>query len=253
MHRESDTARSTAVTILRGAVVAALLLGCPLLGSAEAAPAVNPIQGEERVQVLEGIRERQRDVTSVRATVVQKKRHPLLKAEVISQGTLLFKKPRQVRWEVDTPERTIIVIDGHTLLAYHPDRQEAERRDLSGDVGSRAAVEFLAAGMSLAVAELEKRFQLDVYREDGRLVLRLTPRSRWVAQTLASVAIYQDEREAVPRQIVVAGQKGDRTEITLTQVLINPQFPGDPFTLRLGPGVRVTDVGNPAGGSGSDR
>jgi outer membrane lipoprotein-sorting protein len=243
----SDTVRSPAVLIPWVAVVAAVMLSCRLLLAAEAATAEHQIQGEERVQVLDRLRERLRDVGTVRATVVQRKRHPLLKAEAVSEGTLLFKRPNQLRWEVDKPERTIIVIDGHTLLTYRPDRNEAERRDLRDDFGSHAAVEFLTSGMNLDVGELEKRFQVDLYRGNGRLLLMLTPRSRWVAQAVASVAIYQHEDEAVPQQIVVVGQKGDRTETTLTHVIINPHFPEDSFSPRLAPGVRVTDVGKLAG------
>jgi chaperone LolA len=246
LDKRPDTVRSPAVLIAWVAVVAGLLFSCRPLWSAEAASPERQIQGEERVQVLDRLRERMRDVTTVQATVVQRKRHPLLKAEAISEGTLLFKRPNQLRWEVDKPERAIIVIDGRTLLVYRPDRKEAERRDLRADFGSRAAVEFLTAGMSLDVAELEKRFQVDLSRENGRLVLMLIPRSRWVAQAVASVAIYQDEEDAAPRQIVVVGQKGDRTETTLTHVIINPLLHEDPFTLRLGPGVRVTDVGKTA-------
>jgi outer membrane lipoprotein carrier protein len=235
------------------AVVTAFLFSCRPLGVAEAAPAENAIQGEERAQILDRLRERQREVTTVRATVVQRKRHPLLRSEASSEGTFLFKRPNLVRWEVDKPERTIILIDGHTLLIYRPDGNEAERRDLRGDVASRAAAEFLTSGMSLDLPALEKRFQVDLYRENGRLALRLTPRSRLVAQAVASVTIYQDEMEAIPRQIVVVGQKGERTETTLTHVIINPHVPEDAFSVRLGPGVHVTDVGKPAGEGGSDR
>ncbi len=235
------------------AVVAAFLFSCRPVGSTEIVPAENHIQGAERVQVLDRLQKRQRDVTAVRATVVQRKRHPLLTAEAISEGTLLFKRPNQVRWEVEKPERTILVIDGHTLLTYHPDRNEAERRDLRDDFGSRATVDFLISGMSLDVGELEKRFQVDLYRGNGRLLLMLTPRSRWVAQAVTSVAIYQHEGEAVPRRIVVVGQKGDRTDTTLTHVIINPHFPEDAFSLRLGPEVRVTDVRKPAGERDSGR
>jgi chaperone LolA len=243
LDRPSDTLRYPAVLILGGVAVAALQFFSRALQPAEALPLEDRIQGQERVQLLDKLRERMRDVTTLQATVVQRKRHPLLKAEAVSEGTLLFKRPNQLRWEVDRPERTIIVIDGRTLLVYHPDRKEAERRDLRADFGSRAAVEFLTAGMSLDVAEMEKRFQVDLYRESGKLVLRLTPRSQLVAQAIASVDIYQGEEDAVPWQIVVVGQKGDRTETTLTRVIINPQFREDPFSLRLDPEVRVTDVG----------
>jgi outer membrane lipoprotein carrier protein len=239
--------------ILWVAVVAALLFSWGPLGAGDAAPAQSPIQGKERAEIIDNLQERQRAVTSIRATVIQKKRDPLLAAEAISEGTLLFKRPNLVRWEVNKPDRTIILIDDRTLLTYHPDRKEAERRDLRDDFGARAAVEFFTAGMSFAVADLEKRFQVDLYREHELVVVRLTPRSRFVAQAVASVAIYQHEADAVPRQIVVLGQKGDRTELTLTGVSINPRFPADAFSLHLGPEVRVTDVGKFASEGGSGR
>jgi len=239
----------------RAAVLAALvcLLFSRLLGFAEAGATDNAIQGEERVRVLDRMRDQQREVAALRATIVQKRHHPLLRGEVLSEGTFLFKRPNQLRWEVDKPERTIIVMDGYMLLIYHPDRNEAERRDLRQDVISRAAVDFLISGISLDVTELEKRFQVDLYRESGRLALKLTPRSRLAAQAIASVTIYQGENEAIPRQIVLVGQKGDRTETILTHVSINPRIPEDTFTLRLGPKVKVTEVGKPPSEGGSDR
>jgi len=241
---------------MRRVVAGILMLLCSwgVLGTAEAAPPpAQLIQGQERAEVIARLQAQQREVTSVQAAVVQRKRHPLLAAEVTSEGRLLFKRPGLVRWEVDTPERTIIVIDGHTLLTYRPDRKVAEWRDLRDDFGARAAVEFFTSGLNLAVPDLEKRFQVDVYRENGTTVFLLTPRSRLVAQAIASVTIYRQDTDAVPRQIVVVGQKGDRTDITLSDITINPQVSVDAFTLTLGSDVRVTNVGKPAGGTPSDR
>jgi outer membrane lipoprotein-sorting protein len=221
--------------------------------AAYAVPAGAPLQGEERARVIERLQAQQREVTTLRATVIQKKRHPLLKGEVISEGTLLFSRPHRVRWEMTKPEHTIVAIDGHALLVYHPARKEAERRDLRGDLASRAAAEFLAAGMSLDVAELEKRFQVDVYREDGRLSLWLTPRSRFISQAIVSITIVQREDEALPRQIVIAGTKGDRTETSLTDVTLNPPLHEDAFAVRLAPDVRVVETHGPAGERGSGR
>jgi outer membrane lipoprotein-sorting protein len=235
------------------AVLAAYLFSCHPPGPAGVPTLENSIRGEERIRLLDGVQARQREVTTVRATVVQRKSHPLLKAEAVSQGILLFQRPDRVRWEVHKPERTIIVIAGDTLLTYRPDRREAEFRDLRDDFGGRAAVEFFTAGLSLAVGALEKRFHVDVYRENGQLVLLLTPRTRWVARAVSSIAISQDAEDAVPRQIVVVGQKGDCTQTTLTEVTINPRFAEDPFTLQLGPDVRVTDVRKPAGETDSGR
>jgi len=238
---------------LRFATIAALALFWWPAGGLEAASAPAPIAGKERIEVIERLQSQQRQIASLRATVVQRRRHPLLAAEAVSEGRLLFRKPNRLRWEVDKPDRAVMVIDGHSLMTYRPDKQEAERRDLGTDFGARAAVEFLTSGMSLAVPELEKRFQVDMHREDGLLVLVLTPRSRWAAKAVASVALYRQDRDAVPSRIVISGQGGDRTEVTLTDIVINPPVAEDAFALRLGPGVRVTDLSRPGGEKGSDR
>ncbi len=228
--------------ITRTHVLAALLVSAIPSGSTGAVPTEGQVHGEERVRIVERLQERQRGIASLRAAVVQRKRHPLLKAEAVNRGTLLFQKPSRLRWEVAAPERAIILIDGHQFLAYRPDRNEAERRDLREDFGSRAAVDFLTAGMGLALADLEKRFHVDVYREQGRVRLVLTPRSRMVAQAIASIAITQHDVDPVPSQFVVTGQKGDWTETTLSNVVVNPRLPEDAFILRLGSEVRVTDA-----------
>jgi len=229
-----------------------VLLCVAALGPANGAAADRPIEGEERARLVERLRERQRDVVSLRASVLQRKRHPLLKAEAVSRGTLVFQRPHRLRWEVTSPEALIIVTDGTTLLTYHPTRREAERRDLRADIGVQAALDFLASGMSLSIGEMEKRFQVAVFREDESLTFSLSPRSKWVSQAIASITISQRDGDPVPRQIVIVGQKGDRTETTLTDVVVNPQFVDDPFNLRLGPDVRVTDLHQGPGGRGSD-
>jgi outer membrane lipoprotein-sorting protein len=244
---QSEGSRSPAVALRWAGVAAVCLLSCwPQAGSAATA-AGTEVQGQERVQLLERLRAEQQGLVSVRAAVVQRKRSPLLREEAVSEGTLLFQRPNRLRWEVTTPQRVIVLIDGYTLLTYRPDRQEAERRDLREDFTARAAVEFLTAAMDLALTELEKRFQLDVLRDAEGTVLRLTPRSPLVAQAVASVAISLPDGEAVPRSIVVTGQKGDRTETTLSHVTVNPSLPEDAFVLKLGPEVRVKDLRPSAG------
>ena len=233
--------RTRAVTARRIAVLAVVALSLGMV-RASAAPAGVPLQGDERARAIAELQARQREVNTFRAAVAQRKRHPLLKGEVVTEGTLMFRRPNRLRWEMAAPERLIVAIDGQMLVIYHPDRKEAERRDLRDDFGSRAAVDFMAAGMSFDVAEMEKRFQVAVYRDDGRLSLVLTPRSRWIARAIASVTITQVDADPLPRQIVVVGQKGDRTETTLLQAVVNPPLAEDAFVLRLGPEVRVVEV-----------
>jgi outer membrane lipoprotein-sorting protein len=211
----------------------------------EAVPGGKTISGAERDRWFEELRERQKEITGLSAAVVQRKRDPLLKNEAVSRGKLSFRKPASLRWEVESPERRIVVMDGRTATTYYPMRKEAERRDMQDDFASRAALGFIESGISASLTELERRFHVELFRSDDEVVLRLIPRSKMLSRVIASIRIHQDPAEGRPRRIVVDGARGDRTETTFSRVTLNPEFPPDTFSLRLGPEVRVTETGGP--------
>ena len=211
----------------------------------ETVPDGKTISAAERDRWFEVARERQKGVTGLSATVVQRKRDPLLKNEAVSRGKLSFRKPASLRWEVESPERMVVVMDGRTVTTYYPKKKEAERRDMQDDFASRAALGFIESGISASLPELERRFHVDLFRSDDQVVLRLIPRSKMLSRVIASIRILQDPLEGRPRRIVVEGARGDRTETTFSGVTLNPDFPPGTFTLRLGPEVRVTETGGP--------
>ena len=225
-------------------LLALLLAPRPNLAE-EAVPDGRTISGAERDRWFEEVRERQKGITGLSASVVQRKRDPLLKNEAVSRGKLSFRKPASLRWEVESPERRIVVMDGRTVTTYYPKRKEAERRDTQDDFASSAALGFFESGIYASLPELERRFQVDLFRSDDEVVLRLIPRSKMLSRVIASIRIHQDPAEGRPRRIVVEGARGDRTETTFSGVTLNPEFPPDTFSLRLGPEVRVTETGGP--------
>ncbi len=224
--------------------VLVLLLACAPVTAAWGDRGVR-LDGEERVRAIERLQEQHKAIHAVRMMVVQRKQHPLLKTAGVSQGTLLFQRPDRLRWDIRAPERTIVVLDRPTLVIYRPDRKEAERRDLRGDFVARAALEFLVAGMSLAVPELEKRFEVELFQDGGTLTFALTPRSQFMAQAVSSITLTLESADGLPHSVVIVGRKGDRTETTFTNILVNPPVPNDAFALHLGPDVRIIDANRP--------
>jgi outer membrane lipoprotein-sorting protein len=242
--RSSRVSRGIPRWIVSAALLASLLAPRPILAE-ETVPDGKTISGSERDRWFEEARERQKGITGLSAVVVQRKRDPLLKNEVVSRGKLSFRKPALLRWEVESPEKMVVVMDGRTVTTYYPTRKEAERRDMQDDFASRAALGFFESGISASLPELERRFHVDLFRSDDEVVLRLIPRSKMLSRVVASIRIYQDPTAGRPRRIVVEGARGDRTETTFSGVTHNPDFPPDTFALRLGPEVRVTETGGP--------
>ena len=225
-------------------LLALLLAPLPALAE-EIAPGGKAFSEAEKDRWFAEVRERQKGITGLSAAVVQRKRDPLLKGEAVFRGKLSFRKPSSLRWEVESPEKMIVVMDGRTVSTYYPTRKEAERRDMQDDFASRAALGFFESVISASLPELERRFHVDLFRSNDEVVLRLIPRSKMLSRVIASIRIHQDPLEGRARRIVVEGARGDRTETTFSGVILNPDFPPDTFDLRLGPEVRVTGTGGP--------
>ena len=230
--------------IASAAILALLLVPRPNLAE-ETVPGGKMVSGAEKDRWFKEARERQKSVRGLTASLIQRKRDPLMKNEAVSRGKLSFRKPASLRLEVESPEKMVVVMDGSTVTTYYPARKEAERRDIRNDYASRAALGFFESGISASLPDLERQFRVDLFRSDGQVVLRLIPRSKMLSRYIASIRIQQDPVEGRPRRIVVEGTRGDRTETTFSGVTLNPDFPPDTFALRLGPEVRVTETGGP--------
>ena len=237
--------RDAALRWIVSAAILALLLAPRPNFAEEAVRDGKRISGAERDRWFTEARDRQKGITGFSAAVVQRKRDPLLKNEAVSRGKVSFRKPALLRWEVESPERSIVVMDGRTVTTYYPTRKEAERRDMQDDFTSRVALGFFDSGISASLTELERRFHVDLFRSDDEVVLRLIPRSKMLSRVIASIRVHQDPVEGRPRRIVVEGARGDRTETTFSGLMLNPDFPPDTFVLRLGPEVGVTETGRP--------
>jgi outer membrane lipoprotein-sorting protein len=82
----------------------------------------------------------------------------------VSRGKLSLRNPASLRWEVESPERRIVVMDGRTMTTYYPKRKEAERRDMKDDFASSATLGLFESGISASLPELKRRFQVDLSR-----------------------------------------------------------------------------------------
>ena len=106
--------RDAALRWIVSALILALFLSPRPSLAEETVPGGKTISGSVRDRWFAEARERQKGITGLSAAVVQRKRDPLLKNEAVSRGKLSFRKPASLRWEVESPERRIVVMDGRT-------------------------------------------------------------------------------------------------------------------------------------------
>ncbi len=195
----------------------------------------------EQSEILEKIRQRHRSTHSIKATVYQEKNLRALNKPVHVKGTVILKKPGMLRWEAFTPEKSIMVINRKTLTKYYPDAREAEIQSLSDNFIARNTMTFFSSVMWGALEKMDKRFEVDISGEEGKLTVTLIPLSKMVSKYLSSILIFYNAENGMPQGFEISTPAGDRTVTRLENVEMDPVISDDTFRLKLPPNVVVND------------
>src|SRR5689334_7489672 len=109
--------------MLRHAVRGAALLAFTsvLAGAPRAQAPQAPTAADALAQALD---KRYRTIKDFTADFVQTYRGGALRTQARERGTVKIRKPGQMRWIYESPEKKEFVSDGHTIYSYFPaDRQ----------------------------------------------------------------------------------------------------------------------------------
>jgi outer membrane lipoprotein carrier protein len=205
----------------------------------EPAPAKTPEEKAKRLLAIEA--ELARDLgrlKSLRMEFVQRKRLEVFDEEVESRGTLAIAVPGRLRWEVTSPVKTLLVVDGERAL-----RARTSRKGVSTESRIALKDDPVAAGMArqlflwlrgdLVAARTEYDLEL---LEEKPLRIRAVPKSAEAAKAVASVEIrFAEDRKSVAEVTLVESAK-TKTVITFTAMERDPQLPKDHFDVGAGSG-----------------
>lgn len=152
-------------------------------------------------------------------------------------GTLLLKKPGQMRWNYDQPRPKLFVTDGHTAWFYVPGERQARRAPIKQLDDLRSPLRYL-----LGKTKLEKELDGLSLAPDqkpmnsGDVVLRGVPKGMHdrVEETLLEIA-----PDGLIERIVVEELDGSVTEFRFHQQKENVQIADQQFHFVPPDGVEV--------------
>jgi outer membrane lipoprotein carrier protein len=152
-------------------------------------------------------------------------------------GTLLLKKPGQMRWDYDQPHSKLFVTDGHTAWFYVPGERQARRTSIKQLDDLRSPLRYL-----LGKTKLEKELDGLSLAPDqkpmnaGDVVVRGIPKGMQdrVEQTLLEIA-----PDGLIVRILVEELDGSQTEFRFHQQKENVQVSDQQFHFVPPSGVEV--------------
>lgn len=152
-------------------------------------------------------------------------------------GTLLIKKPGEMRWDYASPRKKIFVTDGSTAWFYVPGEHQARRTTLKKLDDLRSPLRYL-----LGHTKLEKELRglslaPDVRPEvEGDVMLRGVPVG---LENRISQVLLESDAQGYLRRIVMDELDGSRTEFRLEHQHENIAINNAEFRFQPPPGVEV--------------
>ena len=186
-----------------------------------------------RADLFDEIHERaapiERTLQSVSARFVETSTSTLLRAPQVATGTLVARRPRQLRLEYTGTDPRTVLVDGDRMSLSWPGRHLNEARDIGGMM--RRAGRFLEAGSPV---ELRKHFDIEaVVASDRPGTWRVTfiPKRARMRDGLSRVLLWIDQTSLVLRALKMEYPGGDTRLLEFADVRLNPPVPADAFAL----------------------
>jgi len=163
-------------------------------------------------------------VSTLRAHFVQEKHVTIVREVLRSSGTSWLDKRGRIAWQIAEPEvmRVVIRKDGMFVAGKRVGAESAGgggESAMNGKVSPLPMLEGLN-GIFAGVSEETAR-DFDVTFRDGDR-LRLVPRSRSLSPWLSAIEITLGGEAQTPRHVRLEEPGGDVTEITFSDVTVNP-------------------------------
>jgi len=162
-------------------------------------------------------------VESANARFVETRESALLKAPLVLQGTLAYRRPDRVEKHVQSPYDERITVEGGRLTLENRTHNRKKSVPVSGAPGLAALVESMRATRAGDLAALQRHYALQLEGTRERWTLRLRPLDAQVAGYLTSITLSGSGTRI--GRIAVEEAGGDRSTMEIEEQ--GPERAGD--------------------------
>jgi outer membrane lipoprotein-sorting protein len=190
------------------------------------------LEGAERERFLDELEARMAARKTVAAEFEQEKMLSLFDDKLESRGAILFQAPDKLRWEIQAPFQSILVVAGEDVAKFEFVRGEKRALQLGRGKDPLLLVMSQIRGWFLGKFDRsEKTYRLRVAREPAPLIV-LEPAEEGLRKNLSAIEVtLADTLDAVSR-VVVREKGGDKTTMVFHEKKRDVLIPGPYFDLK---------------------
>lgn len=169
-----------------------------------------------------------KQVRTLQASFVQRKRLALFRTEVTSKGRVYFSRPNRLRWEILPPDASVLLVLGQRARLSAPG-EKPRVMDLSRNKTMGALVDQLLVWLGVRpAADLSRWYRVKLKAAQGNTDLHLTPRPGPLAKRIKTIEL-RFGADLSLRRIHLAQTDGDSTTIQFSGYQRNAPIPAKSF------------------------
>lgn len=176
-------------------------------------------------------------VRSLEARFDQQRTTTMLATPLASSGVLRFQRPDKLAWIVEKPGRSIMVVDGSRVGMSYPDLGVHEQLDLAGDPEAERLVRSMMVWLAGDLEQVARDYAVQwagapAGAPEGALHLAtLEPRDPTMAALIGRLELSLGGEPLRVMAVSMHEPDGDRVDISMRDVQLDPQLPADAFEL----------------------
>ncbi len=169
------------------------------------------------------------DTRSLSAGFTQEKHMQVLEEPMISQGVFKYERPGRLRWQVETPEPMVAVVNGTSVKIHEKDKlrapSAAERQMF---IAVTDLITNIISGNAMDGKEMEPAFQI----EGDELFVELVPKAGRAVGRLDRINLLFNTDDMLLRELHMIQPKGDHTLILFHDARRDVEHPEGTFDLQ---------------------
>lgn len=224
----------------------------PATGISSIAPALDPATEAKLVD----IDARAGKIRDYAARFEQRKYTALLRKPLVSGGRVRS-VGTVVRWDTETPEPSVLLVEGTEIRTYYPKQKLVEVFPLDrrmADLVASPVPRLASLRQSFAFAPADpaaiRKEVADLPPSSGdEVAVRLVPTSDFLRRHVREVRVLLDAKSALMLCVVTVDADGDRTVVRVIDPKVNAGSAAADLALAVPPGTRVSKPMERAGGA----
>ncbi|MGA1865683.1 MAG: LolA family protein [bacterium] len=161
-------------------------------------------------EIISTLTENQKKLTNVSARVYQIKYSSLMTVPIKSEGTLRYLKDKQITWDVYTPPKNVLLIEGDCIKMYYPDSKELFELKIPYQKYIYQFINQFGLGFYLDYSELKRDYLFEMIKDQGHYILSLSPGNKYLSKYIRLIRLWFRISDLSLEQSEVVDQEENR-------------------------------------------